>query len=196
VGTNGDHLVALFVGNDWRRKGLDCAIDGLCRTHSPWELWVIGEDRRGDAFRRAIPENGRDRVRFLGQCQTLPYFMAANALLFPSRFDPLSNVVLEAMACGVPVIVSPNDGAAEIVRPSSSGFVLDHPADGGEIAARLDALADPKTRAAMQLHAESAVAHLTWERHFAQIDELLARVAKEKAALRGERRSAHALEPA
>ncbi len=196
MGTNDDRLVALFIGNDWRRKGLDRAIEGLCRARAPWELWVIGEDRRGGALRRALPDKSGGRVRFLGQRRTSPFFTAADAFLFPSRFDPLSNVVLEAMACEVPVIVSPNDGAAEIVRNDTGGIVLENPQDAGEIAARLDALADPATRAGMRTRAASTVARLTWNSHFAQLDELLARVRKEKTGRIGEHASARALEPA
>jgi UDP-glucose:(heptosyl)LPS alpha-1,3-glucosyltransferase len=191
---NGDRLVALFVGNDWRRKGLDCAIDGIGRTRAAWELWVVGEDKHADAFRRSLPVGAGDRVKFLGPRPAAPVFAAADALLFPSRFDPLANVVIEAMAHGLPVIVSPNDGAAEVV--DAGGLVLRNPADGVEIAAHLDTLANPAARAAMRERAATAVAPLTWERHFAQLDELIARVAREKAALHDAPAKAREFEPA
>lgn len=195
AGTNGDRLVAVFVGNDWRRKGLDRAIEGLRRTRAPWDLWVVGDDKHGRPLRRSVPADARSRVRFLGPQDGMSHLAAADALLFPSRFDSLANVVLEAMACGLPVIVSPMDGAAEIVGGGGGGFVLENPADAAEIAAKLDALSDAPARAALERRAIDAVAPLTWERHFTQLDDLLARAAREKTERRGTRSPAGKLEP-
>jgi glycosyltransferase involved in cell wall biosynthesis len=58
-------------------------------------------------------------------------------------------VVLEAMAAGLPAITSQFSGAAELITPGQDGFVLQNPADAGEIAGMLETLFDPSLRAAV-----------------------------------------------
>lgn len=96
--------VAVFVGNDFARKGLDIAIAAL-PPH--WELWVVGSDR---------PILAPARVRFLGG-QDLPerFLQAADAMMLPTRYDPFANVCLEAMACGIPALTSAANGASEVL---------------------------------------------------------------------------------
>jgi UDP-glucose:(heptosyl)LPS alpha-1,3-glucosyltransferase len=52
-----------------------------------------------------------------------PYYAAADCFLLPSRYDPFPNTVLEAMAMGVPAIVSARCGAAEVIEPGVNGWV-------------------------------------------------------------------------
>ena len=106
--------------------------------------------------------------------------LAADVLLFPSRFDTMANVVLEAMASGLPVIVSPRDGAAELVQDARAGIVLDDPTDARGIARTLDGLVSPQTREAFAQRARSVAASLTWEKHFAQFDALMSSVIAQK----------------
>ena len=70
----------------------------------------------------------------------------ADLLVHPSRYDPCSLVVLEALACGLPVVGSAQDGAAELIRAGESGFVLADPDDVAALAARLEELRDPVLR--------------------------------------------------
>ena len=71
-----------------------------------------GHATRGHATRIADP---RDDLR--------PLYAAADCLLLPTRYDPFPNTALEALAMGVPVIVSRRCGAAEIVEPGVSGWI-------------------------------------------------------------------------
>ncbi len=96
--------LALFVGNGFRRKGLDVAIAALPRG---WTLGVIGNDPPGESTQT---------VRFLGgQREPERFLQAADLLVLPTRYDPFANVCLEAMACGVPVLTTPWNGAAEVL---------------------------------------------------------------------------------
>ncbi len=109
--------VALFAGNGFRRKGLDLAIRAL---PAGWKLWVVG----GDPAVAAPPE-----VTFLGTQREPERFMqAADLLILPTRYDPFANVCLEALACGIPVLTTPHNGASEVlpepwmIADSAEGF--------------------------------------------------------------------------
>ena len=118
--------VFLFVGSGFFRKGLAAAIAALARCGSK-SLWlaVVGKD--GDQARfedQARAAGVADRVMFLGAREDVrPFYAAADCLILPSRYDPFPNTALEAMAMGLPAIVSDRCGAAEIIEPGANGWV-------------------------------------------------------------------------
>jgi glycosyltransferase involved in cell wall biosynthesis len=70
--------------------------------------------------------NLASHVSFLGKRDPVaPYLQASEAFLFPSRQEGMPNSVLEAMACGVPCLVSRSAGTEEIVQHELNGFVFD-----------------------------------------------------------------------
>src|SRR6185312_17202667 len=79
-----------------------------------------------------------DRVHFVGHCPDMrnAYF-AADFLVHPTFYDPCSLVVLEALACGLPVITTRYNGAAELLSPPADGLVLDDPHDAPATAAAI-----------------------------------------------------------
>ena len=68
------------------------------------------------AFARLAKDLGlSDRVRFVGYCPDVrDAYFASDFLVHPTFYDPCSNVVLEALACGLPVITTRDNGAAEL----------------------------------------------------------------------------------
>ena len=115
----------IFVGSGFERKGLAAAIQVLAATDS--YLIVVGKDKDEKRYRALAQSLGcLNRLRFMGvQKQTLPFYQAADALLLPTLYDPFPNVILEAMACGLPVITSNTCGGAEFIRQGENGFVCD-----------------------------------------------------------------------
>jgi UDP-glucose:(heptosyl)LPS alpha-1,3-glucosyltransferase len=117
-----------FVGSGFARKGLGAAIDALAAANEPsFRLAVVGRDREQARFaRRAQAAGLGERARFLGgRDDVRPYYAAADCLILPSRYDPFPNTALEALAMGLPVIVSSRCGAAEVVEPGASGWVCE-----------------------------------------------------------------------
>jgi UDP-glucose:(heptosyl)LPS alpha-1,3-glucosyltransferase len=85
------------------------------------------------------------RVRFLGAVgQIEQLFRAADGFALPSFFEPFGNVVMEAMAGGLGVMVSAQAGAAELLPPAMHPFVVKDPSNPAEIAERLAALLETK----------------------------------------------------
>jgi UDP-glucose:(heptosyl)LPS alpha-1,3-glucosyltransferase len=128
IGCTPRDMVFVFVGSGFSRKGLDAAVAAVAGT--PHWLVVVGKDR----YRGAVPE----RVRFLGgKDDPRPYYAAADCFLLPTRYDPFPNTVLEAMAMGLPAIVSARCGAAEVIEQGVNGWICG-PDDVAGIARLLD----------------------------------------------------------
>jgi len=149
----------LLVGSGFSRKGLEASIDalGACRNESLW-LLVVGKDGEQARFAaRARAAGLGKRVRFLGTKDDVrPLYAAADCFTLPSRYDPFPNTALEAMAMGLPAIVSSRCGAAEIIEPGANGWVCE-PDDVPGIA-RLMQAADQAVRGERPAQAARATA--------------------------------------
>lgn len=112
----------LFVGSGYQRKGLDRLLAAL-----PPEAWllVVGKDKEEARYRHLAERLGvLPRVRFLGpQKDVRPFYGAADAFAFPTVYEPFGNVILEAMACGLPVATTPDCGGADLIVEGVNGHV-------------------------------------------------------------------------
>ena len=117
----------LFVGSGFERKGVPILLEVMTRMPEQAWLLIVGRDKKMKGFQRRSERLGLSRrVIFAGsQADVKPYYGAANVLVLPTLYDPFSNVVLEAMASGLPVITSTKSGAAEVIENGKTGFVCD-----------------------------------------------------------------------
>jgi len=122
-----DALVYVFVGSGFKRKGLETAIRAL---PDDAYLIVVGKDKETARFQKIAAQKGVNddqcqRVLFVGpQKDVRPYYAAADAFVFPTIYEPFGSVVLEALACGLPVITTDRCGAGELITQGVEGFVL------------------------------------------------------------------------
>jgi len=121
----------LCFGRMARVKGLERLLEAFARTKSGI-LAIVGTDYEGltpELSRLAERLNIRDRVRFVARTVTgvdkEHAFAAAQLFVLPSYSESFGNSVLEALQRGVPVVVTPQVGAAQIVRESGGGLVAD-----------------------------------------------------------------------
>lgn len=118
----------LSVGHLTELKGHHLAIDALQIVHDV-KLLVIGEGPLASGLRRQAAQLGvSERVKFLGHVdhdQLPAYYSAADALVLPSRSEGMPNVLLEAMACGTPVIATAVGGIPEIICRPEAGELMD-----------------------------------------------------------------------
>jgi UDP-glucose:(heptosyl)LPS alpha-1,3-glucosyltransferase len=180
LGIGADAVVFLLVGSGFDRKGVGRAIEALALLPPPAHLVVVGRDRHAPRYARLARRLGvAARVSFAGpQGDPGPYYGAADVFVLPTLYDALSNAVLEALACGLPVITSDRCGAGELVAAHDAGAIVGA-RDVGALAAAMGALAaDPARRVRAGANARAAVAALTPEamatRLVALYDALLA----------------------
>lgn len=167
-----DHRVALFVGHEFARKGLPLALEGLAECPG-WHLLVVGGTSDMIAEARSS-EAGRavaDRVTYMGRADPLEFYRAADALVLPSAYEAYPLVVLEALACGVPVIATPVGSVPDLIRDGVNGFVIER--DPQSLALALDDLAglDP---AALAAAARATAESQSWPRVAQQYLDLFA----------------------
>ena len=167
--------VILFAGSGFERKGLTYLLEafGSLRDKAS-HLWVVGKGHSAPYVRAAERLGVADRVRFWGPVtETAPFYQAATVLALPTLYDPCSNVVLEALACGTPAVTTAANGAAEFITPGENGAVVPQPDDIAGLSKALETFLtrgrDPQVRQA----AAQAVAELSWEKTVAQTLEVL-----------------------
>lgn len=125
---NPDHLHLLFVGNGYRRKGLDMLLEALAIQKRPdIHLSVVGKDKNFERYQSKIIRMGLEKqVRLFGsQENIIPFYQLADALVIPSFYDPFANVTIEALAMGLFVISSNTNGGHEILT-NSNGTIIEN----------------------------------------------------------------------
>jgi glycosyltransferase involved in cell wall biosynthesis len=139
-------------------------------------LLVAGNDRDVSGYTRMARRFGvGDRVSFLGSHSRVEdLFRAADVMALPSLFEPFGNVVMEAMACGLPALTSAQSGVAELMPPAMRPYIVNDPSDPFEIWARLDALIE--ARGELAKLARPIVEPFTWKRHAEDLLKMLERV--------------------
>ncbi len=153
-GVSSDELVLLCVGSGFHRKGLDCAIDALGglrrRGIGQVRLVVVGKGRPGPYRRLARQLAVADRVRFEGhRADVERCYAGADLFVLPTRYDPFANTCLEAMACGLPVLTTTANGAAELIRNGVNGCILEAPHIANTLADAVQSLLPCESRIVM-----------------------------------------------
>jgi len=176
-----DDTTALFVAMNYRLKGLEPLLHAvaLLPKRERFRLLVVGHPRTASWERLAKQLGVRDRVIFLGPRKDVHHcFFASDLLIHPTFYDPCSLVVLEALACGLPVVTSRYNGAGELLSPPREGFVVDDPHDHAQLARCIDRLLDPAKRSGCAQAARRTASQWTFELHY----KLMLRVFEEAAA--------------
>ena len=160
----------LFVSRLIERKGLQHVIPQLPALRDELEakgkglrLTIVGDGPYRENLERIAKESGvYDIVDFVGQKdkdQIVPYYQDADVFILPSKKEGMPNVVLEAMACGLPIVMTPCQGSDELI--GDNGFVCTTDKFGEKL--RMLAF-DDATRRVMGLASGSRVrSSFTWD---------------------------------
>ena len=168
----------LSVGGLIPRKGNDIVVQALPALPDV-ELLLVGEGPERDALARLAASLGvADRVRFLGAVAhaDLPrIYSAADALVLASSREGWANVLLEAMACGTPVIASDVWGTPEVVAARAAGVLMPSRTPAGLSTAFNDLFADLPSRSATRAYAARFDWDATTSGQLALFGEILGR---------------------
>ena len=133
LGLPTDGTCLLFVGNDFQKKGLPVLVNALARMEPGVCLAVVGNPKQADAIGQLARGCGvGERVHFLGALlQMDSAYRACDMLVHPTLQDSYGMVVLEAMAYGLPVVVSglPYCGIAGDLTHQAQAWLLPNPHD-------------------------------------------------------------------
>lgn len=185
VGLAPGDFVFLFLGKGFVRKGLArtlAAFEELARARPESRLVVVGRDSGAARFEAEARARGlAARVRFLGERRDPELCLAAcDVHVLPTWYDSFAFTVLEALACGKPVVTTDGAGASEWVEPGLHGAVLPAGCSAAELAEALLSWSDPERARAAGPAARARAEELTFERTLAQLADVLERVAAER----------------
>jgi glycosyltransferase involved in cell wall biosynthesis len=173
----------LFIGNDWKKKGLDALLKALATCRElPLKLLVVGrDDRKG--YELIMRDFGIvERISFPDPSpDVLQFYAAADAYVGASLEDAYGLPILEAMACGLPVVASSRAGASEIITDGRDGMILRNPENSQELAGVLRQLCtNPGLCRQMGQEACLTAQRQTWDRNAAETWKFLNEVAAKK----------------
>lgn len=173
-GLGPEDYAILFAGTGWARKGLANALGAVARLPEALRahLFVAG---RGDPrpYLKRLPTRTASRVHFLGPVSDMAaLYAAADVFAAPTLYDPFSNACLEALAAGLPVVTTRDNGFGEILTPGCDGEVIENN-DPDTLAAALAVWSDPARRQTACVAAATAAATFTIEANVARTLEVL-----------------------
>src|SRR6266446_1266510 len=162
-GMNGQEVRLLYVGRISREKDLDvlaAAYDKVRKAGQPVRLFLVGHGPYSETLAAALPD-----AVFLGYLtgeSLATAYASADIFVFPSTTDTFGNVVIEAQASGLPVIVSDLGGPKELVEDGVNGLVT-KAHDVKDVARAITLLvSDQDMRARMGKKARQSVVDRSW----------------------------------
>lgn len=154
-----------FVGELREKKGLATLLSGYAQTNKkiPSTLLIVGEIREGedkklfDEFQLSNPENQIIVTGHVPHKDLPAYYSLMDVFIHPSLRDGMPNAVLEAMACGVPVIATPVGGVLDVLEDGVNGWTI--PVNDAEHLAKVTEklLNDPEQRARLSKKAREKI---------------------------------------
>ena len=170
-----DAPLLLFVGSGFRRKGLD-------RLLSIWKsprldkvfLLVVGTDARIGQYRSRADSIAPGRIVFTGRQEDVEnYYAAADGFALPSLQEAFGNVVIEALASGLPVLVSRDAGASEILHGPLAEGVFDGSNETQTLERKLLWLLEKSKDPCCAQEARKIAEEYGWEDHFRKLETWL-----------------------
>lgn len=157
----------LFVGRVSKEKNLDVLVSAtrkLAESRTPARPIIVGDGPYMAEMKRLLPD--AIFTGYLGGEELAVAYASADLFVFPSTTDTFGNVVLEAQASGIPVIVSDVGGPRDLVHHGKDGFVT-RALDTTELAGAIRRLVeDPSLRASMGIAARGRVESRDWTEAF------------------------------
>jgi len=136
--------IILFVGSGFKRKGVDEFLEHISKLKSPFMALIVGKEKRLNRYKkRAKGLKIDNRVIFMGARRDVDrLYLASDIFLFPTHYEPFSNVVLEALSYQSVVFTTAQNGASEILPRD---WVMDNPKDSS-VVDKIDSLLQDESK--------------------------------------------------
>jgi UDP-glucose:(heptosyl)LPS alpha-1,3-glucosyltransferase len=180
-----DEVCYLTIAHNFRLKGVRELVEAAARMDAgrPWRVIVIGKADAKPYLDLADELGCAERFLFPGAApDVVPAYAAADVYVQPTWYDPCSLVVLEALACGRPIITTRFNGAGDLVADGREGFLIDSPDEIDRLADALGRLLDPDLRRTMGAAARPAVQEHSLQRNFRDMMAVFEKVRARKEA--------------
>jgi UDP-glucose:(heptosyl)LPS alpha-1,3-glucosyltransferase len=198
-GIGPSEVVALFVGMNFEVKGLGVIIEAAAKAKvqcpgADLRLLVVGKGDSAEYRALATSLGIGDAVIFAGPQEGVEeFYLASDLFVMLSKFDTFGMVVLEAMAARLPVIVSANVGARDLVDEGLNGFVLPDGRDADAAAEKILLLLDADRRAAMGEAGFRTASLHGWDRLAEEVAGVYESCLARKSAAKGDNLSSKSL---
>jgi len=176
----------LMVAHNPKLKGLRELLQAAARLDraAPWRIAVVGRARMRRYQELAERMGIGDRLLLPGPMEdVLPAYAACDAYVQPTWYDPCSLVVLEALACGLPVVTTRFNGASELMEDGREGVVLDSPEETDRLADALGRLLDADRRRRMGAAGRETAEQHPIERNVREMTAVFETAAARKEAI-------------
>jgi len=139
-----DEKIILFVGSGFERKGVKEFLEIISKIDLDFKAFIVGKDKNIKKYKKIAKDLGLEKkVIFTGPRKDVDTFYAASDIfLFPTHYEPFSNVVLEAMSFENVTFTTLKNGACEILPKD---FVMKNPKDFSIVSKIKELLTDEKT---------------------------------------------------
>lgn len=118
--------IFLFVGSGFKRKGVSEFLKILSKIDSEFNIIIIGKDKNMEKYKK-ISSNLNLNTLFLGVRKDIEkFYEASDFFIFPTHYEPFSNVILEALSYGCICFTTAQNGASEILE---NEFIMKNPLD-------------------------------------------------------------------
>ncbi len=182
LGINNTDPVIFFAAMNFEIKGLDDVLLSLAKLKAQnrkFRLVVAGKGNIKKYKQLAKDAGIISDVIFTGPVnkeKIIKMYLASDLYIMLSKFDTFGMVVLEAMAAGLPVIISSNVGAKDLVQEGKNGFIINNTSDSDYIAARIALLCDENIRRPLSQAAYQTATQNTWDQVVAKYSEIYASI--------------------
>lgn len=178
-----DFLI-LFVANNFRLKGLKNLVYATSlmkkqmKPGTSFWVFVVGGGKKDYYKGLASRLNTEEKIIFTGKSSEIEKFYAAgDVLVQPTFYDPCSLSTMEAMAAGLAVITTSNNGAGEILINGENGFVLENPQNYEALSKKLILFMNRDLRKKMGLKARRTIENYSIQKNTEKILSLCEEVA-------------------
>ncbi len=183
LGIKNSEFVILMVGNDWNVKGLPCLLKAMSLLKSlPLRLLVRGDDDKRIYEKKIKELHLNHEITFVKPIDDIfLLYVVSDLYASPSLYDSFAIPPLEAMSCGLPVIVSSKAGVSEIINDGLDGFILNDPMDYKMLASKIRLLYEDRSlRSEMGKLAANKARNYTWQKNVDIIKEIFDSIINKK----------------